>query len=77
MKAFFFHFLTCMNGNIYEMIPQLQKLAFKFIYSTTKLLPLWQVVLVQFKLPVSIMPKDVSMRWNLTFDDLLDFALEY
>ncbi|KAG1857366.1 ribonuclease H-like domain-containing protein, partial [Suillus subalutaceus] len=54
----------------------LQKLAFKIIHSTTLFLPAWKVILDELQLPVRIMPRDVSTRWNSTFD-MLDFAIEY
>ncbi len=53
---------------IYMNQPQLRKLAFKIINSTTKLLPLWHTLLLQFKLPAWLIPQDVSTRWNSTFD---------
>ncbi|KDQ54146.1 hypothetical protein JAAARDRAFT_135855, partial [Jaapia argillacea MUCL 33604] len=54
----------------------LRKLAVKIIYSTTKLLPEWYKKVAEFKLSKQLMPRDVSTRWNSTFD-MIDFALEY
>jgi hypothetical protein len=44
--------------------------------STTLLLPQWYNTLTAHKLSHRMMPRDVSTRWNSTFD-MLDFALEY
>ena len=51
-------------------------MAFKILHSTTKLLPVWDAYLKEFKLAIRRMPRDVSTRWNSTFD-MLDFALNY
>jgi hypothetical protein len=55
---------------------QLRKLAFKIIHSTTIVLPAWHEILKELKLESRIMPRDVSTRWNSTFN-MLDFALKY
>lgn len=55
---------------------QLRKLAYKIIHSTTIILPAWKTILNDLELPIRIIPRDVSTRWNSTFD-MLDFALEY
>jgi len=55
---------------------QLRKIAFSIINSTTILLPMWFQTLEKMKLKERKMPRDVSTRWNSTFD-MLDFALEY
>ena len=44
--------------------------------STTILLPAWYDTLEKLKLGQRIMPRDVSTRWNSTFD-MLDFAVRY
>lgn len=44
--------------------------------STTILLPQWYSTLDSCDLPHRMMPRDVSTRWNSTFD-MLHFALEY
>jgi hypothetical protein len=65
-----------------EMLPQLmtayqiRKLAFKIIHSTTIILPAWHQVLEELKLASRLLPRDVSTRWNSTFD-MLNLALEY
>jgi hypothetical protein len=46
------------------------------IHSTTLILPEWKLTLAELKLLQRIMPRDVSMQWNSTFDMLL-FAIEY
>ncbi|KIK31915.1 hypothetical protein CY34DRAFT_31663, partial [Suillus luteus UH-Slu-Lm8-n1] len=53
-----------------------QKLAFKIVHSSTFLLPEWKQKLTDLKLAVRIMPRDVSTRWNSTFD-MLEFAIKY
>ena len=55
---------------------KLRKLAFKIIHSTTLLLPAWKESLELLKLVIRIMPRDVSTRWNSTYD-MLDFAIRY
>ena len=55
---------------------QLQKLAFEIIHSTTILLLAWRSTLKDLKLPDHLMPRDVPMQWNSTFD-MLEFALVY
>ncbi|KAG0706541.1 hypothetical protein DFH29DRAFT_762194, partial [Suillus ampliporus] len=58
------------------VLVKLRKLSYKVIHSSTLLLPEWKQILAEHKLPVWIMPRDVSTRWNSTFD-MLDFALRY
>lgn len=55
---------------------KLRKLAFKIVHSTTLLLPTWKEILEDLQLPIRIMPRDVSTRWNSTFD-MLSFAYDY
>ncbi|KAG0695326.1 hypothetical protein DFH29DRAFT_814302 [Suillus ampliporus] len=55
---------------------QLHKLACKILHSTTILLPAWKSILEDLKLAMRIMPRDVSTRWNSTYN-MLNFALEY
>ncbi|KAG2112271.1 uncharacterized protein F5147DRAFT_527450, partial [Suillus discolor] len=58
------------------LLVKLQKLATKIVHSTTILLPVWKGILEDLKLAQQIMPRDVSTRWNSTFD-MLNFALQY
>lgn len=44
--------------------------------STTLLLPKWFDILEDLTLSERIMPRDVTTRWNSTYD-MLDFAIEY
>lgn len=44
--------------------------------STTILLPKWFSLLEELELSLRMIPRDVSTRWNSTFD-MLNFALEY
>ena len=40
------------------------------------ILPHWYEVLDELELDARMMPRDVSTRWNLTFD-MLKFSIEY
>jgi len=51
-------------------------MAFVLKNSTTILLPQWYKTLAAHHLPHRMMPRDVSTRWNSTFD-MLNFALKY
>jgi len=42
----------------------------------TRLLPAWNKTLSTHALPERMMPRDVSTRWNSTYD-MLKFAIEY
>ena len=44
--------------------------------STTLILPRWYEIVDELKLAERIMPRDVSTRWNSTYD-MLKFALDY
>lgn len=55
---------------------QLRKLAYKMIHSTTLVLPAWQNILRELDLTISLMPWDISTRWDSTFD-MLAYALKY
>jgi hypothetical protein len=54
---------------------QVRRLSFKIVHSTTILLPTWKKLLAELKMTVSMLPRDVSTRWNSTFD-MLDAAIE-
>ena len=55
---------------------QLRKIAFKVINSSTLILPAWREMLEELKMKDRIIPRDVTTRWNSTYD-MLRFALEY
>jgi hypothetical protein len=55
---------------------QLCKTAFAIKNSSTIILPWWYKVLEELKLDARMMPRDVSTRWNSTFD-MLKFAIKY
>lgn len=55
---------------------QLRKFAYAVKNSTTILLPKWFSILKDLTLSERMMPRDVTTRWNSTFD-MLDFALQY
>jgi hypothetical protein len=46
------------------------------VNSSTLLLPEWRRITKELKLHDKLIPRDVSTRWNSTFD-MLDTALEY
>ncbi|KAF8964039.1 hypothetical protein BDZ97DRAFT_1660813 [Flammula alnicola] len=48
----------------------------RFDNSTTIVLPEWNSTLKELELDPRMMPRDVSTRWNSTFD-MLDFAVQY
>ncbi|KIK80335.1 hypothetical protein PAXRUDRAFT_158966, partial [Paxillus rubicundulus Ve08.2h10] len=54
----------------------LRKLAYKIVHSTTILLPAWQSILEDMRMTMSLMPRDVSTRWNSTYD-MVDYALKH
>ncbi|KAI1789357.1 hypothetical protein LXA43DRAFT_872431, partial [Ganoderma leucocontextum] len=49
---------------------KIRKLAFKIVNSLTKLLPPWHVVTAELNLPNWLLPHDVRMRWNSTYNML-------
>jgi hypothetical protein len=55
---------------------QLRKTAFAIKNSTTLMLPRWYAILKELKLNERIMPRDVTTRWNSTYD-MLKFAIDY
>jgi len=55
---------------------KLRKIAFRVINLSTIVLPAWQKLLKELRIPDRIMPCDVTTRWNSTYD-MLKFALEY
>ena len=52
------------------------KTAFAIKNSSTLILPRWTKILEELELNDRMMPRDVSTRWNSTFD-MLKFAIEY
>ncbi|KAF9554477.1 hypothetical protein CPC08DRAFT_616191, partial [Agrocybe pediades] len=58
------------------VLVKVRKLAFKVINLTMLLLPAWEEVIAQEKLKNKIIPRDVTKRWNSTYD-MLCFILEY
>jgi len=54
----------------------LRKVAFAIKNSTTIILPQWFTILQDLKLAERMMPRDVTTRWNSTFD-MLDFAVKH
>ncbi|KIL56936.1 hypothetical protein M378DRAFT_47886, partial [Amanita muscaria Koide BX008] len=58
------------------ILVKVRKLAYKIVNSSTILLPAWVSTLKELDLDVRRLPRDVSTRWNSTFD-MLNVALEY
>lgn len=56
--------------------PQLRKLSFAIINSTTLALPGWRRACASQKLVPNLIPRDVATRWNSTYD-MLHFVLHY
>ena len=54
----------------------MRKTAFAIKNSTTIILPKWFTILAEIGLGSRMMPRDVTTRWNSTFD-MLDFAISY
>ncbi|PPQ97651.1 hypothetical protein CVT26_002435 [Gymnopilus dilepis] len=59
-----------------SMLVKLRKFSYAVKNSTTILLPEWYRTLKTFRLPERMMPRDVSTRWNSTYD-MLEFAVKY
>lgn len=55
---------------------QLRKIAFTMKNSTTIILPVWYSTVEELGLNARMMPRDVSTRWNSTFD-MVNFAIDY
>ncbi|KAA1479966.1 hypothetical protein DENSPDRAFT_789743 [Dentipellis sp. KUC8613] len=58
------------------VLVKIQKIAFKIVHSTTILLPAWKTVLTDLGQRERLIPRDVSTRWNSTYD-MLVVALEH
>ncbi|THU82347.1 hypothetical protein K435DRAFT_632528, partial [Dendrothele bispora CBS 962.96] len=58
------------------VLVKLRKIAFKIINSPTLLLPAWKSVLQELDEVEKLMPRDVSTRWNSTYN-MCSFAEEY
>ncbi|KAG2085761.1 uncharacterized protein F5147DRAFT_527794, partial [Suillus discolor] len=55
---------------------KLRKLTYKLIHSTTLLLPAWHKILIDQSMSPTNMPRDVSTRWNSTYD-MLEYAVSH
>ena len=51
-------------------------MAYAIKNSTTIILPRWFALLKELSLSARVIPRDVSTRWNSTYD-MLDFAIRY
>ncbi|OJT11999.1 hypothetical protein TRAPUB_11453 [Trametes pubescens] len=58
------------------VLSKMHHLTFKIVHSTTKVLPAWNAILVEKKLPQRLILCDVRTRWNSTYD-MLQVALKY
>jgi hypothetical protein len=54
----------------------IRKLSFAIIHSTTIALPAWRTTCTTHKLPVRLIPRDVTTRWNSTYD-MAKVAVKY
>jgi hypothetical protein len=54
----------------------LRKVAFAVKNSTTIILPQWFTILQDLEISECMIPRDVTTRWNSSFD-MLDFAVEH
>ncbi|TFK85081.1 hypothetical protein K466DRAFT_471124, partial [Polyporus arcularius HHB13444] len=50
------------------VLAKIRKLSFKIVNSPTKLLPAWNTLCREVKLPERLVPRDVPTRWNLTYN---------
>ncbi|KAF5359917.1 hypothetical protein D9758_013966 [Tetrapyrgos nigripes] len=50
------------------VLVKLRRISFKIINSTTKLLPAWKETVVDKGLDQKMLPRDVTTRWNSTYD---------
>jgi hypothetical protein len=57
-------------------VHQVRKLAFKTINSKTLLLPAWACCLEELDLEFKLIPRDITTRWNSTYD-MLSFVLDH
>lgn len=55
---------------------KVRKLSFAVVHSTMIALPAWRKACTTHQLPVRVIPRDVTTRWNSTFD-MLKMALQY
>jgi hypothetical protein len=55
---------------------QMRKIAYKVVNSSTKLLPEWKKVVKELSLAEKLLTRDVSTRWNSTYD-MLDTGFDY
>ena len=62
----FFLLISCHFTHIYSL--KIRKLSFVIIHSTTKALPAWCKACTAHKLPVHLIPWDMKICWNSTYD---------
>ncbi|KAH9025605.1 hypothetical protein EDB84DRAFT_1252023, partial [Lactarius hengduanensis] len=55
---------------------KVRKLSFAVVHLMTIALPAWCKVCTTHQLPVRVIPRDVTTRWNSTFN-MLKMALQY
>ncbi|KAF5343676.1 hypothetical protein D9758_014683 [Tetrapyrgos nigripes] len=60
---------------VQQVLVKFRKTAFKVINSTTILLPQWRDILKEMKQPQTVIPRDVTTRWNSTCD-LIGYCID-
>lgn len=64
------------NSIRYLRALQIRTIANKIVNSSTILLPRWKQLVAELGLPPKVLPRDVSTRWNSTYD-MLVMAIQY
>ncbi|KAJ7200117.1 hypothetical protein GGX14DRAFT_372475 [Mycena pura] len=68
--------VPCCKLRINSQSPQIRKLAFALVNSTTNALPAWRQACQASGMKVRLLPRDVRTRWNSTYD-MLVVAVQY
>ncbi|GBE87594.1 putative AC9 transposase [Sparassis crispa] len=68
--------LLSKTAEVRSTLTKVRRLSFVIIHSTTIALPAWHDACRSTKMPVRMIPRDVTTRWNSTYD-MVSFALKY